>query len=102
MYKILLLFQIAKTNIETRYSVVGITEDFRTTLRVMAALVPSFLQSVPWRNQGQRNIRRQDQVLTNTTRSVLQKNMSLEFELYQFVQKRLYRQVEVLDSRAYI
>ena len=91
-------FQIAKANVELKYSVVGIMEDFRSSLQVMAAMVPAFMGRIPWLQFGRRSLKVQDRVLFNSSMEVLKRNMSLELDFYDFVRTRLYKQVKLIEN----
>ena len=53
---------------------------------------------VPWRKYSTMDKKKQDIFLTDTSIEVLKKNMSLDFEFYDFVKRRLYNQAKLLDS----
>ena len=90
--------QLAKSNVETEYAVVGLTEDFRTSLKVMASFVPVFLGQVPWSQHSASHKEKKHKFLNKSSIDVLKMNMSLELELYDFVKRRLYQQEKVLDN----
>ena len=93
-----LALEIAKSNVNNYYSVVGITENIKDTLRVMEAKLPEFFS-------GSYNLySSKDQSLTHNrnnfkpfvsevTKKLLRSNFTHEIEFYNFCKERLENQL---------
>ncbi|XP_037076783.1 heparan sulfate 2-O-sulfotransferase pipe-like [Pollicipes pollicipes] len=97
--------QEAKRVVESEYAVVGLLEDWDTSLTVMEKLVPRFFAgaSVLYRekvaaNRTQRNENFYKPKLSEAIRQKMTKNFHTEIEFYQFVKRRLYKQYESLKG----
>ena len=81
--------QLAKYNVETQYSVVGVMERFNTSLRVMEMLVPRWFQGATQLNTAEKvNSNSYDRV-GDRVREVARKRMKNELEFYSFINQRL-------------
>ncbi|XP_065284809.1 uronyl 2-sulfotransferase isoform X1 [Dermacentor albipictus] len=86
----------ARQNIERHFSVVGVLEDLNTTLALLETSVPIFFRGAAalYRKEGlhkNRNWSGPSKVALRT-REMLRRNISLEYELYEFVRQRLHAQ----------
>ena len=92
----------AMENVERRYAVVGVTEDFDKSLRVLEAYVPRFFRGASdfYRDQlgGLRmNSNLYKPRLSEEARVALAKNFTLEYEFYEFCKQRLEKQHELIN-----
>ncbi|XP_077544909.1 heparan sulfate 2-O-sulfotransferase pipe [Haemaphysalis longicornis] len=86
----------ALRNIERHYAVVGVLEDLNVTLALLEKLLPRFFRgaSEVYGKRGLHancNLRRPRKV-ERSTRKLLKRKLSLEFQLYEFVRQRLHAQ----------
>lgn len=89
----------AKQNIEQYYAVVGTLEQMNVTLQVLETVLPQFFGGAykvyhslgVHRNQNLHKERVKEEV-----KALLRANLTAEYELYHFVQQRLYRQYQFL------
>ncbi|GFY40851.1 heparan sulfate 2-O-sulfotransferase pipe [Trichonephila inaurata madagascariensis] len=91
--------QKAKQNIERYYSVVGTLEEMNITLQVLEAALPHFFRGAyhVYHTLGvHRNQNLHKEQVKEEVKDVLRANLSAEYELYYFVQQRLYQQYQTL------
>ncbi|XP_055943057.1 heparan sulfate 2-O-sulfotransferase pipe-like [Argiope bruennichi] len=91
--------QKAKQNIEKYYAVVGTLEDMNMTLQVLEAVLPHFFRGAyhVYHNLGvHRNQNLHKEHVKEEVKEVLRANLTAEYELYYFVQQRLYQQYQTL------
>ena len=86
----------AKNNIERYFKVVGILEDFELSLKVMETALPKFFNgaakmysnsSKKSHNKGKSHV-----ILTQENERLLRDKWAVDYELLDFVRKRLYDQ----------
>jgi len=82
--------QMAKYNIETRYAVVGVMEEFQTSLEVLQEILPRWFRGAVKTKKGKahRNSNSYEKPSNDTLRE-LEKRLALDIELYLFAKQRL-------------
>ncbi|XP_022254610.1 heparan sulfate 2-O-sulfotransferase pipe-like isoform X2 [Limulus polyphemus] len=91
--------QIAKTNVKKYYVVVGVLEELNKTLAVLEGYIPQFfkgaskLYSIKPKVQN-KNFRKKK--VSEEIKKILKKNLTMEYEFYEFIRKRLYDQFRLL------
>ncbi|XP_059488299.1 heparan sulfate 2-O-sulfotransferase 1-like [Neocloeon triangulifer] len=89
--------QIAKLNMESQFSVVGVVGMEIDTLRALQAYLPLFMKGALYRKS---NLGVEEElILTPVVRRRLMKVLALDIELFRFAQRRLDIQNNVLNSR---
>lgn len=89
----------AKQNIEQYYAVVGTLEQMNVTLQVLEAALPQFFGGAfkVYHSLGvHRNQNLHKERVSEEIKALLRANLSGEYELYHFVQQRLYKQFRQL------
>ncbi|CAM1295130.1 Uncharacterised protein g1200 [Pycnogonum litorale] len=91
----------AKYNIEHYFAVVGVLEDMEKTLAVLENYVPLFfsgaLKMYNKRNlHGNANKRKVP--VSRRVKEMVKKNLTLEYELYAFIKRRLDKQYEMITK----
>lgn len=90
----------AQRNIERRFSVVGVLEDLNLTLALLETHIPRFFGGATelYRKSGLHENRNRSgpSPVAQWARDLLRRNLSLEFELYNFVRQRLHAQWRLL------
>ncbi|XP_066983415.1 heparan sulfate 2-O-sulfotransferase pipe-like isoform X1 [Macrobrachium rosenbergii] len=92
--------QKAKFHAEYEYSVIGITEEWNTTLGVLEQYLPAFFSGARQRYfssefQNERTVNKNPKKYKEVSaevRTALKNRMALEYELYEFLKQRLHRQ----------
>ncbi len=88
----------AKYHVEAKYAVVGVTENYATTLAVLEAFIPVFFDGVSsLRNERERWLPRPRNFSAQIS-EILRRNLSAEYELYDFVRQRLFRQAAFVND----
>lgn len=95
--------QKAKENVEKNYAVVGLLEDFNTTLTVLEHYVPRFFKGAKhlyWNevqrfSKVNRNIYKPP--VSEKIKDIVRKNFTREMEFYEFCKRRLYMQYAALN-----
>lgn len=86
----------ARQNIERHFSVVGVLEDLNMTLTLLEKSVPIFFRGAAafYHKEGLHENRNRSgpSKVAPWTRDMLRRNLSLEYELYEFVRQRLHAQ----------
>ncbi|KAK4294416.1 hypothetical protein Pmani_032957 [Petrolisthes manimaculis] len=100
--------QMAKYQAEYEYAVVGLTEEWNTTLAVLEHYLPMFFRGARQRYWSQefednhmvnKNMKKYKEVREEVTK-LLKEKLALEYELYEFLRQRLHQQylyIEPLD-----
>ncbi len=91
----------AKRNVEERYAVVGVTEDFHKSLRVLEAYVPRYFAGAGAMYEEQMSSYRvnKNTVKPRTSEAVreeLRRNFTVEYEFYHFCRQRLDKQYSLI------
>ena len=89
--------QQAKINIESSYKVIGILEHMEITLSVLEHRLPEFFAGVSqlyFNNEKpiRENENQSKENVTNEVKQLLKRNLTNEYELYNFALQRLYKQ----------
>jgi len=97
--------QEAKRAVEEEYAVVGLLEDWDTSLAVMERLVPRFFDGATAYsrervalNRTLRNENFYKPKLRSAARQMMAKHFQTELEFYEFAKQRLYKQYEGLKG----
>ena len=97
--------QIAKDNVEQNFAVVGVLEHLTESLAVMEDRLPQFFSGLS--EQYKRQLERNEIVnknlikshpLSKEAKSVLRELLSNEYELYDYVKQKLFRQFKSLTN----
>ena len=95
--------KLAKSNVEKYYAVVGVLENMEDTLRVLEQYVPDFFdgalkvyQASPKKKTNQNMLKPQ---VSRTIKQLLAKNMTYEFDFYEFCRQRLYKQYLAINHK---
>ena len=94
-------FEIAISNVQNYYSVVGITEEMKKSLTVMEKKLPNFFNGVSALIENEvpkdkRNINHFKPKVSQHVKDLLKANFSYEFDFYQFCKNRLQEQFKSL------
>ena len=81
--------QLAKYNVETQYSVVGVMERFNTSLKVMEILLPRWFLGVTQLNRAEKRNKNSHPGVRDTVREMVKKRLKNELEFYGFIKQRL-------------
>ena len=89
--------ELAKSNVEKHYSVVGVLEQWNESLKVFEAYVPYFFKGLPEAYKAYMKSKPKNE---NTVKPKVPKeikiqmaaNFTAEMEFYEFCKQRLYRQ----------
>ncbi|KAG1698837.1 Heparan sulfate 2-O-sulfotransferase pipe [Nymphon striatum] len=89
--------QKARYVVEKEYKVVGILEDLNTTFSVLEDKIPIFFRNIRnYYNEFPKQVHKankseiKDQI--DYIKDALRKNMTLEYDFYEFIKQRLYKQ----------
>ncbi|XP_054711643.1 uronyl 2-sulfotransferase-like [Uloborus diversus] len=89
----------AKQNIEQYYAVVGILEQMNVTLQILETVLPQFFGGafkIYLSLDVHQNQNRYKETVKEEIKALLRANLTAEYDLYHFVQQRLYRQFQFL------
>ena len=89
--------EIAKTNVEKYYSVVGVLQLWNESLQVFEEFVPYFFRGLPqaykdYMNEKPKNENKVKPKVPKEVKKMLATNFTIEIEFYEFCKQRLYRQ----------
>ena len=90
---------MAKSNVEKYYPVVGILERMEESLKVMEIMLPEFLSGIVniyEKHPLKRNKSGKKHGVSNEVKIKMKKNLALEYDFYDFLNQRLTKQVQTL------
>lgn len=89
----------AKRNIEKYYAVVGILEDLKSSISAFEHVIPHFFKGMfKEYEESEKKVRNRNpkrKPVSPAVREMIKRNISTEFELYEFVKKRLYATIQM-------
>ena len=99
--------EIAKTNVEKYYSVVGVLELWNESLRVFEEFVPYFFRGLPEAYQDSmrgkpKNENKVKPKVPKDIKKMLATNFTVEIEFYEFCKQRLYRQYMAIKWKTHL
>ncbi|KAI1294686.1 Uronyl 2-sulfotransferase [Halotydeus destructor] len=90
----------AKDNVDKHFVVVGILEQFNRTLKVLEKLLPQYFEGATdafYSDHGGQHLNSHvtEYYVTDKARALLKKNLSLDYELYDYLVEKLERQFKL-------
>ncbi|XP_076366493.1 uncharacterized protein LOC143255146 isoform X3 [Tachypleus tridentatus] len=91
--------ELAITNVKKYYVVVGVLEEMNKTLAVLEGYIPRFFKGAPKLYSIKPKVQNQNfrkKKVSEEIKKILKKNLTMEYEFYKFICKRLYDQYKLL------
>ena len=94
------LFSKAMINVYSHFSVVGLTEHFNASLKVLEKYLPRYFQGAQdlIKKEEATNVNRFKPQVSAEVKNILARNMSREIDFYHRVKQRLFQQLASLNK----
>ena len=99
--------RLAKSNVDKYYSVVGITSELKKFFKILELMLPKFFKGVlkiyqdfeKVLNMSHKNVGRLRRPTSKEALKVLEKNLTLEIDFYNYVAQKLFKQEHFLNNQ---
>jgi len=92
-----MVLQVAKYNLEHRFSVVGVMEHYNISIAVLEAYLPAFFRGASMLPTQKINGNHHPEPESDV-REILKQRLKLDYELYEFAKQRLFMQWKKIEA----